>query len=162
VARLDAEARGQPKLTMPPELAQLAPGAVAAESSVFETRARKLAQDIDVLAQDEARFTEALKHLNREVELTRPLFQEKDVPDIEGVRLMEKEADLRGQLAGVQSKIVNVKAAFRSQADEDLAKSRGDLAALDENIKSAQDRVLRTEMKAPVYGIINKLNVTTV
>ena len=69
---------------------------------------------------------------------------------------------MSGQLAEVQSRITNARAAFRSQADEDLAKSRGDLAALDENIKSAQDRVRRTELKAPVYGIINKLNVTTV
>ena len=37
-----------------------------------------------------------------------------------------------------------------------------DLAALEENIKSAQDRVRRTEIKAPVYGIINKLNIVTV
>ena len=49
-----------------------------------------------------------------------------------------------------------------SQAEEDLAKSRGDLAVLDETIKSAQDRVRRTELRAPVYGIVNRLNVTTV
>ena len=74
----------------------------------------------------------------------------------------QQAAEMAGQLAEVQSRITNARAAFRSQADEDLAKSRGDLAALDENIKSAQDRVRRTELKAPVYGIINKLNVTTV
>ena len=33
---------------------------------------------------------------------------------------------------------------------------------LDENIKSAQDRVRRTELKSPVYGIVNKVNVTTI
>jgi len=33
---------------------------------------------------------------------------------------------------------------------------------LDENIKSAQDRVRRTDLKSPVHGIVNKLNVTTV
>src|SRR5262245_36625828 len=58
--------------------------------------------------------------------------------------------------------MANVKTAFRSQADEDLAKSKGDLAVLDENIKSAQDRVRRTELQAPVYGIVNKVNVTTI
>jgi adhesin transport system membrane fusion protein len=58
--------------------------------------------------------------------------------------------------------MTNTVTSFRSQADEDLAKSKGDLAVLDENIKSAQDRVRRTDLKAPVYGIVNKLNVTTV
>src|SRR5258708_24515277 len=67
-----------------------------------------------------------------------------------------------GRPAEAQSKIANITASFRSQADEDLAKSRGDLAVLDENIKSAQDRVRRTDLKAPVHGIANKLNVTTI
>jgi adhesin transport system membrane fusion protein len=162
VARLEAEALGQQKLIFPPELAQIAPNSVAAEQSVFDTRTRKVAQDIDVLAQDETRLTESLKLLNRELDLTRPLFQQKVVPEIEWVRLQQREAEMRGQLAGVQSKILNIRTAFRSQADEDLAKSRGDLAVLDENIKSAQDRVRRTDLKSPVYGIINKLNVTTI
>ena len=94
--------------------------------------------------------------------MQRPLYQQKIIPEIEWLRSTRQAAEMAGQLAEVQSRINNAKAAFRSQADEDLAKSRGDLAALDENIKSAQDRVRRTELKAPVYGIINKLNVTTV
>jgi adhesin transport system membrane fusion protein len=61
-----------------------------------------------------------------------------------------------------QARSQNARTTLRAQADEDLAKSRGDLAVLDENIKSAKDRVFRTEMKSPVRGIVNKLNVTTV
>jgi adhesin transport system membrane fusion protein len=162
VARLEAEVQGQSKVNFPPDLVQIAPGAVAAETSAFESRSRKLAQDVDVLVQDEKRLTDNLRLINRELELTRPLFQQKVVPEIDWIRLQQREAETRGQLAGVQSKIVNAKAAFRALADEDLAKSRGDLAVLDENIKSAQDRVRRTELKSPVYGIINKLNVTTI
>jgi adhesin transport system membrane fusion protein len=78
------------------------------------------------------------------------------------LRLDRQATEMRGQLAEAKSKIANTLASFRSQADEDLAKSRGDLAVLDENIKSAQDRVRRTDLKAPVHGIVNKLNVTTV
>ena len=69
---------------------------------------------------------------------------------------------MRGQLAETKSRIVNVTSTFRAQAEEDLAKSRGDLAVLEETIKSAQDRVRRTELRSPVHGIVNKLNVTTV
>jgi len=162
VARLEAEAQGQSKVNFPPELSQLAPSSVAAETSVFETRTRKIIQDVDVLVQQETRLTESLKLLNREIELTRRLFQEKVVPEIEMLRLDRQATEMRGQLAEAQSRITNIRAAFRSQADEDLAKSRGDLAVLDENIKSAQDRVRRTDLKSPVYGIINKLNVTTI
>jgi adhesin transport system membrane fusion protein len=69
---------------------------------------------------------------------------------------------MRGQLAETKSRIVNVGTAFRSQADDDLAKSRGDLAVLDESIKGAKDKVRRTELRSTVYGIVNKLNVSTV
>jgi adhesin transport system membrane fusion protein len=162
VARLEAEVQGLSTLVFPEELVKVAPRAVQTEKSVFETRANKLAQDIDVLTQQEARLTENLKLLNREVELTRKLYAQKVVPEIEMIRLEGRASETRGQLAETKARIINVRASFRSQADEDLAKSKGDLAVLDENIKSAQDRVRRTELQAPVYGIVNKINLTTV
>lgn len=162
VARLEAEVQGSDKLAFPDELKQIAPEAVATEKSVFETRARKVAQDIDVLKQQVTRFTDTLKLLDKEVALTRNLYNQKVVPEIEMLRLERQQTDMRGQLAEAQSKISNIVTAFRSQADEDLAKSRADLAVLDENIKSAKDRVQRTELKSPVHGVINKVNVTTI
>jgi len=162
VARLEAEVQGRTRPTFPDELLQVAPRAVAAERDVFEARARKVAQDIDVFVQQETRLTETLQILSREVDLTRKLYGQKVVPEIEMLRLERQASDMRGQLAEAQSRKVNIKAAFRSQAEEDLAKSKGDLAVLEENIKSAQDRVRRTELKAPVHGIINKLNINTV
>jgi adhesin transport system membrane fusion protein len=162
VARLEAELKGLAKPDFPDELRRTAPGAVQAETSVFQTRARKLADDVDVLTQQETRLTETLTLLNREVELTRRLYEQKVVPEIEWLRLTRQATEMRGQLAEAQARKVNVKTAFRSQADEDLAKSRGDFAVLDENIKSAQDRVRRADLKSPVYGIVNKVNVTTI
>ena len=162
VARLQAEATGKERLAFSEELRQAAPRAVETEGSVFETRARKIAQDIDVVAQQETRLTESLKLLERELEITRKLYAQKVVPEIEMLRLERQASEMRGQLAEAKSRLVNIRTAFRSQADEDLAKSKGDLAVLDENIKSAQDRVRRTDLKSPVYGIVNKLNVNTI
>jgi membrane fusion protein, adhesin transport system len=162
VVRLEAELKGLAAPDFSDDLRRTAPGAVQAETSVFETRARKLADDIDVLTQQETRLSQTLTLLNREVELTRRLYEQKVVPEIEWLRLTRQATEMRGQLAETQARKVNVKTAFRSQADEDLAKSRGDLAVLDENIKSAQDRVRRADLKSPVYGIVNKVNVTTI
>ena len=162
VARLDAEARGRDSVAFPDQLDQVVPAAVATENSVFKMRSQKLAQDVDVLNQQVTRLTGTLKLLDRELVLTRTLYEQKVVPEIEMLRLDRQAAEMKGQLAEAQSKMTNTVTSFRSQADEDLAKSKGDLAVLDENIKSAQDRVRRTDLKAPVYGIVNKLNVTTV
>lgn len=190
VLRLEAEAALRDKVSFPDDLNATAAIAVAAEHSVFEANKRKLAQDVDVVVQQEmqkkkeidelrasqTRFSETLAILGREVALTRNLYNQKVVPEIEMLRLERQATDMRGQLEVVkasiakteaaieetQSKMATIRAAFRAQAENDLAKSRGDLAVLEENIKSAQDKVRRTELKSPVNGIVNKLNVTTV
>lgn len=162
VARLEAEARGRSEIIFPDQPKKMVPAAVATESSVFKMRAQKVAQDIDVLNQQVTRLSGSLKLLEREQTLTRRLYEQKVVPEIEMLRLDRQATEMKGQLAEAQSKIANITASFRSQADEDLAKSRGDLAVLDENIKSAQDRVRRTNLTSPVHGIVNKLNVNTI
>jgi adhesin transport system membrane fusion protein len=190
VARLEAQAAATPKLVFADALKQEAPRAVETEQSVFDAQLRKLAQDIDVLEKQHAqrqqelaefqasekKLTETLQLLGREVALTRKLFEQRVVPEIEMLRLERQATEMRGQLeivkaslvkaqAGMQeaqAKIANARTAFRAQAEDDLAKSRGDLAVLDENIKAAQDKVRRTELRSPVNGIVNKLNVTTV
>ena len=75
----------------------------------------------------------SLKLLSREVELTRRLYEQKVVPEIEMLRLQRQASDLAGQIA-----------------------------VFDQTIKSAEDRVRRAELRSPVYGIVNKINVTTV
>jgi adhesin transport system membrane fusion protein len=162
VARLESELKGVAKPEFPDELRQAAPAAVQTETSVFNTQVKKLADDLDVLNQQETRLTDTLALLGREVDLTKKLYDQKVVPEIEWLRLARQATDMKGQLAEVKSRKSNATAAFRAQADEDLAKSRGDLAVLEENIKSAQDRVRRADLKSPVYGIVNKINVTTI
>ncbi len=161
VARLEAEVQGRtPEFV--DELVQIASQAVETERNVFEARQKKLINDIDVLTTQELRFAESLKLFERQVELTHKLYVQKIVPEIEMLQMDQKVTEMKGQVAEAQSRIANIKAAFRSQSEEDLAKSRGDLAVLDQTIKSAQDRVRRAELRSPVNGIVNKLNVTTV
>jgi len=190
VIRLEAETKGLKSVVFSDDLIKANPRAVDAEKGVFDAHMRKIAQDIDVISQQEnqkekeidelkasaTRFSQTLDLLNRETELTRKLYQQKVVPEIEMLRADRQATDMKGQLAVAQativktqaaveeahSRLLNVTTAFRAQAEDDLAKSRGDLAVLDENIKSAQDRVRRTELRSPVHGIVNKLNVNTI
>ena len=190
VIRLEAETQGKKDVLFPDELNGVAPRAVMTERAVFDAHARKMAQDVDVIRQQEnqkqkeieelraseTRFAETLVLLDRETTLTRKLYEQKVVPEIEMLRSDRQSTDMRGQLAVVRatmvktdaavqeahSRLLNVGTAFRAQAEDDLAKSRGDLAVLDENIKSAQDRVRRTELHSPVHGVVNKLNVNTI
>jgi adhesin transport system membrane fusion protein len=162
VARLEAEAAGKSRPEFEKELRDIAPQAVATELSVFDARTKKLAQDVDVLQQANTRLTNNLQLLSRELELTRKLFAQKVVPEIEMIRLERQESETRGQLAETNARLNSIKTSFLSLVEEDLAKSRGELAVLEETIKSASDRVRRTELRSPVYGVINKLYITTI
>jgi adhesin transport system membrane fusion protein len=162
VARLEAEVQGRDQPAFPVDLINSVPSAVEAERNLFEARLRKLAQETDVLQQQETRLTDTLQILGKELEITRRLHAQKVIPEIEMLRLERQATDMRGQLAETKSKIATIRTTFSAQAEEDLAKSRGDLAVLDESIKAARDKVLRTELRAPVRGIVNKLNVTTI
>ncbi|MHC2620473.1 adhesin transport system membrane fusion protein [Bradyrhizobium huanghuaihaiense] len=162
LARLDAEAKGRSEIVFPDQIEGVVPVAVTTERSVFKARALKVAQDVDVLNQQIARLTQTSGLLDRELALTRKLYEQKVVPEIEMLRLERQSAEAKGQIAEAKAKIATTISTFRAQADEDLAKSRADLAVLDENIKSAQDRVRRTDLRSPVRGIVNKLNVTTI
>jgi membrane fusion protein, adhesin transport system len=160
VARLEAEVQGR-DLSFAEGLARIAPQAVETERNVFLARQKKLDHDVDVLTQQQIRLGDSLKLFSREVELTRNLYLQKIVPEMEMLRVDREISEVKGQLAEAQSRINSTKAAFRSQAEEDLAKSRSDLAVLDETIKSANDRVRRSELRSPVNGVVNKLNITT-
>jgi adhesin transport system membrane fusion protein len=95
--------------------------------------ATKFNADLGELRAKRTALKTSLGYLNREVDLTQRLYQQKVVPEIEMLRIQQKASDLGGQLAVIQ-----------------------------ETIKTAEDRVTRTELKAPVYGIVNKINVTTI
>src|SRR5262249_3503399 len=131
VARLEAEVQGRIPV-FAEEFARIAPQSVETERNVFRARRKKLDHDVDVLMPQQMRLSESLKLFGREVELTRNLYAEKIVPEMEMLRVDREASEMKGQLAETQSRISGIKAAFRSQAEEDLAKSRGDLAVLDE------------------------------
>jgi adhesin transport system membrane fusion protein len=93
----------------------------------------KFKSDLGELQAKRDALSASLKLLNREVELTSNLYKQKVVPEIEMLRLQRQAADMSGQLA-----------------------------VIEQTLKSAQDRVHRSELKAPVYGIVNRINVTTI
>jgi adhesin transport system membrane fusion protein len=189
-ARLEAEADNKKEIDENPDLKANAPQAVLSEAASFRARRRKLDEDIAILEQQaiqkeqellefearQSKLEAGLKPLMREVELTRKLHQRGVIPEVEMLRLERQEADQKGELeivrktipraraavAEITSRIANTKAGFQSDALERLARARAELAVIDESIKAAQDRVVRTALKAPVRGIVNKLNINTI
>ncbi len=190
VARLTAEAAGQSQIVSSPALLRETARAWEAEKAVFEARQRKLQQDIEVIVQQvgqrraelaelqaqDRRLTQSIALLSREIAITRRLYQQRVVPEIEMLRLERQAAELEGQLDVVKASLgkadtgireaearrENVVSTFRATSEEELSKAQADLAVVEETIRAAQDRVRRTDLRAPVHGIVNKISVTTI
>jgi len=190
IARRRAEAGGGTELSADAELVREAPSSFRSELEVFKARRAKLDDDLAILTQQliqkrqelkelraqQTKLSLSLKPLSRELELTRNLQAKKVVPEVELLRLQRQHAELSGDLeiakaavpraqsaiVEAEARLTNAVTTFRSDARERLVAANGELAIVEESVKAARDRVVRTALRAPVRGVVNKLNVTTI
>lgn len=190
ITRLEAEAGGAGTMKDAPDVAKLAPVAFRAEQETFAARQAKLAQDKAMLASQQQqreqelaeyeaqhdKLVASMELLQREVDATRKLVKSGAVPELEFLRLERQMVDAKGEVAVLEASIPKARAAvdearakvqfadstMRSEAHEDLGKALADLAIVEESLRSAQNRVVRTSVKAPARGIVNRLGFTTI
>jgi len=189
IARLQAEA-DQKTLAFPELISKAVPDLIAEEENVYRDKQTNLENELSVLrnqfSQREQEYQELLAKeqkleavieiLAREVEINQRLFERKVLPEIEFLRLQRQLKESEGELAITRASVQRALAAkeearersrnaistFVSEARQQLAEARGELAVINESLKGAADRVRRTELVSPVKGIINKLNITTI
>jgi adhesin transport system membrane fusion protein len=188
-ARLEAEARGR-SLVFPAALETAAPALVANERALhnaqiasFESEreiARSRLQQAERAALQAAAETnarrEALALSQREVTTLKPLVEKGVEPQMSLVRAQSAERQAQSALeaaiaaerranagqAEAQSGVRNVDQRFRATASEALATTRAEIAAQSEGIPALAERVARTDVKAPVAGLVNRVLVTTI
>jgi len=189
VARLDSEAEDKP-LVFPQDLATQAPRLIAEEENVYRDKKARLENELRVLenqaSQREQEYQELLAKqdklesviqiMKREVEIKQNLYERRVLPEIEFLQLQRQLTESEGELAITRASVQRALAAkeearersgsavatFVSEASQQLAESRGELAVIEETLRGAADKVRRTELVSPVKGIINKLNITTI
>ncbi|WP_306370100.1 HlyD family type I secretion periplasmic adaptor subunit [Roseibium album] len=189
LARLDSEA-DRKSLEFPETLLNEAPGLIAEEENVFRDKKASLENELRVLqnqaSQREQEYQELLAKqtklesvieiLEREVEIKQSLYERRVLPEIEFLQLQRQLKESEGELAITQASVrraaaareearersSNAVATFVSEASQQLAETRGELAVINETLKGAADKVRRTELVSPVKGIVNKLNITTI
>ncbi|MEM1377812.1 MAG: HlyD family type I secretion periplasmic adaptor subunit [Pseudomonadota bacterium] len=189
-ARLEAEANNLLAIEFDRVLAERGKGAIAAEEEVFTSRREQLKTEVTVLekrleqriaAIDELKANQdklqnILKLQAREIELTSSLADRGFVSEVELLRLQSNYAELEGDLAianaslpkleasvaETRNEILSTRSAYSLTAKERLAVVQQELAVVAESIRSASDRVTRTQLKSPVRGIVNKINNTSV
>ncbi|MED5510880.1 MAG: HlyD family type I secretion periplasmic adaptor subunit [Pseudomonadota bacterium] len=188
-SRLESEARGE-DLTLPDKLLEERPELAAAERRLYETRQREVQSNIDVLEQQARQRQQELAETqaklnklrtsyelsNEELKMSEPLVSVGVISEVEILRLKRTVNDLRGEmettrlaiprirssLAEVRQKIEDVKVRFQSEAASQLSEVQAELGRSQTTITSAEDRVSRTQVRAPVKGKINRLMINTV
>ncbi|WP_299968946.1 HlyD family type I secretion periplasmic adaptor subunit [uncultured Roseobacter sp.] len=188
-ARLRAEAQSADAMTVAPELETRAPLAVAAEREVFLSRREQLTRELEVLSAQlqqrrgelmevkagRARTDGIIAPLQEEIALTQDMFDRGLVPQIELLRLQSRLAELTGDRAvslaseprlaaaitETENQMRTARSAYVLSARQRLAELQLDLAVIAEALRSAEDRVSRARLRAPVRGTINRINATT-
>jgi membrane fusion protein, adhesin transport system len=186
--RLQAEADGT-KPEFPALLMRESPEFVKVELASFEDRqAEQAMQAVMFEAQIEQRSKEveearimkmtaenSLSGARDERVIMEKLVAQGLEPRIELVRLDRTIAESEGRVASAKAVIPRAEQAiieararasstqkqFRTQAREELNRATTDLRAMEQTMPALEDRVERTELKAPVRGIVNRVFVNT-
>lgn len=192
VARLRTEYENPGNLVYdcPAEIQAAAPGICDNEADLLRVRADSLARNKDVLLQrveqrrrelaevksNRARLETASALASENLNMLKPLADQGLVAQTEFISAQRDVNDLEGQQAAAVESIARLEAAlseaelqvqqadlqFRQEALSELTLRLAELASAEEVLRGAADRVLRTEIRSPVDGIVNSLEVNTI
>ncbi len=189
IARLEAEAAGK-DFVVAEDLLKKVPDIAQNEQALYRSRQQELKNAISILEDklrtvkadiDEAqaqinRLSSSRGSLQQELSITRDMVAKKAVSKLEQMRLEREVNDIGGQINAQQERISGLRAdlsatekqkndqsdRFRSQALTELSDVKTQNAQLGESLKSIGDRVSRTELRAPVDGVVNNIAVRTI
>jgi membrane fusion protein, adhesin transport system len=175
ITRLQAEASfGAP--SFPSSLVQAAPDIVSAEMTLFSARQSELSANLSVaqshLQQAEVQAQAAGQSARlaaQEVTMITPLVEKGIEPRIELIRAQGRAQETASQTQAAnsavnqaRSEVQAVRERHHSRAVEELAAAKGELSGQGGALPALQDRVTRTEVKAPISGTVNRVLVATV
>lgn len=139
IIRINAEISQSPPI-FPDTLKKDYPNLVKDQQSLYDSKIRELTQ-----------LMKSLELAQKELDMTRPLLKNGSVSEVEVIRLDRTVNEIRGSIDK-----------FKSEELDKLNKARGELSSLTEANKADKDRLTRTTVKSPVYGIIKQIKTTTI
>ena len=146
-ARLQAEVNDQ-SLQFTKEFSAMASQYVQTEMSEFDSRRRRLGADVNLLESQ-------LNSGQQELEIVRKMTERGLEPQIELVRTQARVDELR-------NKIESMKRQFKSESATELSRVVLELNPLRQTLPAFADKLNRTQVKAPLKGVVNRVMVNTV
>lgn len=189
IARLQAEVASEDQVDWPANLTADYPEIVANEQALFNNRRDALNSQLSVLRQQADQREQELQEIQlrarqaetsldlarQELAINAPLAERGIVPKTEILGLRRQINDLQGELEGALLAAPRIESSIReaneriqeyflsarSERLTDLNNRRSALAVINQSLLAATDKVARADIRAPVRGIVNKINVAT-
>ncbi|MGX2970570.1 HlyD family type I secretion periplasmic adaptor subunit [Ursidibacter sp. B-7004-1] len=143
-ARLQAEAHDIP-LAFPEHISE---ELKARELAVYQANQKTLNEAI-------AGLSESKKVLDREISITQPMVNRGVMSEVEFLRLKRQSLELNQQITERKNK-------YRSDANQELVRTESELAQALENMAVRADPVERSQLRAPLKGIVKNIRVNTI
>lgn len=144
IARLRAEAYGEPLRFadhIPKELRQR-------EAAAYEARLRAVTDSVSGLH-------ESKRNLDQEIAITAPMVAQGVMSEVELLRMKRESANLSLQISDKKNQ-------YAAEANNELVKMEAELAQARENMAMRSDPVERSEIRAPLRGIVKNIQINTV
>jgi adhesin transport system membrane fusion protein len=143
---------------------------------VLQERVRQRQNELSEAHANIDRLVQNIDGAQRQYDLISPLAKKKLVAETEVLKTERDLTDQQGQLKVYQESIDRLQAAvqeatlqlgdlaleLRQQALTEKAQALAELSVVGETVRGASDRVKRTDIRSPVDGIVNTLEVNTI
>ena len=118
------------------------------ERAAYEARRRAMTDAVAGLGQSKAA-------LDQEIRITAPMVKHGVVSEVELLRMQRESSDLAQQISQRKND-------YAAKANEELVRVESELAQANENMAMRADPVERSEVKAPMRGIVKDIKINTV
>lgn len=144
VARLQAESSGKPL-----EFASDIPAdVISRETAAYNARRKAMLDAVQGLAQSKAL-------LDKEIAITQPMVKRGVVSQVELLRMQRQSSDFAQQIAERRNR-------YSADANNELVQAESELAQARENMAMRADPVERSQIKAPLRGVVKNIRINTV
>ena len=186
--RLRAEINGE-EFSVPTDLSSRSPMVSLTEQSLFTARRSELSGELAVLAQQLRQRNQDLRaaesmvgtakrtggFLEEEIAVVKPLVKDSIAPATRLLELQRQLEQIRGEqdragtaieqarsgMKELETEVENAKASYRLRAMDELNTVVAEQSELREALPRLEERVSRTVIRAPMDGIISRLNFRT-
>jgi membrane fusion protein, adhesin transport system len=143
---------------------------------VLQSRQQQRQNELGEAKANLTRLNESLEINSKQLDLVSSMVKRGLMAQTELMRTEAENAEVKGQIKVGTESIARLEAAVKEadlqvnelplelqqEALDDLTQALADLSVVEETIRGASDRVKRTEIRSPVDGIINTLDVNTI